>query len=72
MSAPRAIQPRPFRRPRRATRVGPFASRHIGPQADERDKMLAALGLTTWTSWSTQSMPRVDPDDGPLQPAARR
>jgi glycine dehydrogenase len=41
----------------RTSSVGPFASRHIGPQADERDKMLAALGLTSLEDLVDQAMP---------------
>jgi glycine dehydrogenase len=39
--------------------VGPFVSRHIGPQADERDTMLAALGLTTLDELVDASMPKA-------------
>ncbi|WP_375431908.1 aminomethyl-transferring glycine dehydrogenase [uncultured Friedmanniella sp.] len=35
----------------------PFVGRHIGPQPDERDKMLAALGLTTMDELVQQAMP---------------
>ena len=34
-----------------------FASRHIGPQPDERDKMLAALGLADLDELVDQSLP---------------
>ncbi len=34
-----------------------FASRHIGPQADERDKMLATLGLGSLEDLVEQAMP---------------
>ncbi|GAA2104359.1 aminomethyl-transferring glycine dehydrogenase [Microlunatus panaciterrae] len=36
----------------------PFASRHIGPQPDERDKMLAALGLQNLQQLVDESMPQ--------------
>jgi glycine dehydrogenase len=38
--------------------LGPFVSRHIGPQDDERDKMLAALGLSDLDELVDSSMPR--------------
>ncbi|HEY0237228.1 MAG TPA: glycine dehydrogenase (aminomethyl-transferring), partial [Friedmanniella sp.] len=34
-----------------------FADRHIGPRADERDKMLAALGLGSLEDLVAQAMP---------------
>ncbi len=34
-----------------------FSSRHIGPQSDERDKMLAALGLSDLEELVDQAMP---------------
>jgi len=37
-----------------------FAARHIGPQPDERDTMLAALGLglgDTWADWRSRARP---------------
>ncbi|MFL6026320.1 MAG: aminomethyl-transferring glycine dehydrogenase [Friedmanniella sp.] len=37
--------------------AAPFATRHIGPQADERDKMLAALGLGSLADLVEQAMP---------------
>ncbi len=43
-----------------------FASRHIGPQADERDKMLATLGLTDLHELVDQSMPDAIRMSGPL------
>ena len=36
---------------------GAFAARHIGPQADERGKMLAALGLTDLDELVEQALP---------------
>jgi len=47
--------------------VAPFVSRHIGPQADERDKMLAALGLGDLDELVDQSMPRGIRMDGSLR-----
>ncbi|MET1006877.1 MAG: glycine dehydrogenase (aminomethyl-transferring), partial [Propionibacteriaceae bacterium] len=46
--------------------VGPFVSRHIGPQADERDVMLAALGLDSLDALVDASMPRSIRMQGPL------
>jgi glycine dehydrogenase len=46
--------------------IGPFASRHIGPQADERDKMLAALGLRSLEDLVDQAMPSSIRMDRPL------
>ena len=43
-----------------------FAARHIGPQPDERDKMLAALGLTDLDELVDQSMPKAIRMDRPL------
>jgi glycine dehydrogenase len=37
--------------------AAPFATRHIGPQADERDKMLATLGLGSLDDLVEQAMP---------------
>ncbi|WP_375424898.1 aminomethyl-transferring glycine dehydrogenase [uncultured Friedmanniella sp.] len=37
--------------------TSPFVSRHIGPQPDERDKMLAALGLADMDDLVQQAMP---------------
>ncbi|MCW2810288.1 MAG: gcvP [Friedmanniella sp.] len=49
-----------------------FASRHIGPQADERDKMLAALGLSDLAELVEQSMPAAIRMTRPLDlPAAQ-
>ncbi|MBA3530119.1 MAG: glycine dehydrogenase (aminomethyl-transferring), partial [Propionibacteriaceae bacterium] len=39
--------------------LGPFVSRHIGPQADERDNMLAAMGLSHLDQLVDESMPRT-------------
>jgi glycine cleavage system P protein (glycine dehydrogenase) len=48
-----------------------FSTRHIGPQADDRDKMLAALGLTTLEQLVDQSLPRSIRSTEPLDlPAA--
>lgn len=48
-----------------------FSTRHIGPQADDRDKMLAALGLTTLEELVDQSLPRSIRSTEPLDlPAA--
>ncbi|HZA94286.1 MAG TPA: glycine dehydrogenase (aminomethyl-transferring), partial [Gemmatimonadales bacterium] len=44
-----------------------FVSRHIGPQPDERDKMLAALGLGHLDELIDQSMPRGIRLDGSLK-----
>jgi glycine dehydrogenase len=38
--------------------IGPCVSRHVGPQADERDAMLAALGLASLDELVEASMPR--------------
>ncbi|HYP46885.1 MAG TPA: aminomethyl-transferring glycine dehydrogenase [Propionibacteriaceae bacterium] len=38
--------------------LGPFVSRHIGPQDDERAKMLATLGLTELDQLVDEAMPR--------------
>src|SRR4029077_14474339 len=46
--------------------VGPFVSRHIGPQVDERDKMLAALGLASLEELVDQAMPSSIRMDRPL------
>ena len=35
-----------------------FSTRHIGPQADDREKMLATLGLTDLEQLVEQSLPR--------------
>ena len=43
-----------------------FTARHIGPQPDERDKMLAALGLTDLDELVDQSMPKAIRMDRPL------
>ena len=48
------------------TSIGPFVSRHIGPQADERDKMVAALGLADLDELVDQSIPRGIRLDHPL------
>jgi glycine dehydrogenase len=48
-----------------------FSTRHIGPQADDRDTMLAALGLTTLEQLVDQSLPRSIRSTEPLDlPAA--
>ncbi len=43
-----------------------FADRHIGPRADERDKMLAALGLGSLEDLVAQAMPAGIRMDHPL------
>ncbi|HEV2928835.1 MAG TPA: glycine dehydrogenase (aminomethyl-transferring), partial [Propionibacteriaceae bacterium] len=43
-----------------------FASRHIGPQPDERDKMLAALGLADLDELVEQSVPAAIRQTQPL------
>jgi len=49
-----------------------FASRHIGPQTDERDKMLAALGLADLDELVERAMPQAIRMRGRLElPAAR-
>ncbi len=53
--------------PSQDTSIGPFASRHIGPQPDERDKMLAAIGLADLDELVDQSIPRGIRLDGPLK-----
>jgi glycine dehydrogenase len=48
-----------------------FSTRHIGPQAGDRDKMLAALGLTNLEQLVDQSLPRSIRSSEPLElPAA--
>ena len=49
------------------TDIGPFVSRHVGPQADERDKMLAALGLADLDELVEQSIPQQIRMAGALQ-----
>jgi glycine dehydrogenase len=44
-----------------------FSSRHIGPQADDREKMLAALGLTDLEQLVEQSLPRSIRSTEPLR-----
>ena len=46
--------------------AAPFATRHIGPQADERDKMLAALGLGSLEDLVQQAMPDAIRSTRPL------
>jgi len=48
------------------TDIGPFVFRHIGPQADERDQMLAALGLDSLADLVDASMPRAIRMTAPL------
>ena len=43
-----------------------FSTRHIGPQADDREKMLAALGLTDLEQLVEQSLPRSIRSTEPL------
>jgi glycine dehydrogenase len=43
-----------------------FSTRHIGPQADDREKMLAALGLTDLEQLVDQSLPRSIRSTQPL------
>ncbi|HET9302654.1 MAG TPA: glycine dehydrogenase (aminomethyl-transferring), partial [Propionibacteriaceae bacterium] len=43
-----------------------FSTRHIGPQADDREKMLAALGLTHLEQLVDQSLPRSIRSTEPL------
>jgi len=53
-----------------ATRALPsqrFSSRHIGPQAEDREKMLAALGLTDLDQLVEQSLPRSIRSTEPLR-----
>jgi glycine dehydrogenase len=50
-----------------ATDTGPFVSRHVGPQVDERDKMLAALGLADLDELVEQSIPQKIRMAGALQ-----
>ena len=47
--------------------AGPFVSRHVGPQSDDRDKMLAALGLADLDELVEQSMPQKIRMSGALQ-----
>ncbi|MGO1973832.1 MAG: aminomethyl-transferring glycine dehydrogenase [Propionibacteriaceae bacterium] len=47
--------------------TAPFVHRHIGPQADERDAMLKALGLSDLEALADGSMPSKIRMDGPLQ-----
>jgi glycine cleavage system pyridoxal-binding protein P len=44
-----------------------FSSSHIGPQADDREKMLAALGLTDLEQLVEQSLPRSIRSTEPLR-----
>jgi len=46
--------------------AAPFTSRHIGPRPDERDKMLAALGLGSMADLVDQAMPDSIRMQGPL------
>jgi len=46
--------------------AAPFTSRHIGPRPDERDKMLAALGLGSLGDLVDQAMPDSIRMQGPL------
>src|SRR5215207_6073549 len=50
-----------------ATAIGPFVSRHVGPQTDERDKMLAALGLADLDELVEESIPQKIRMAGALQ-----
>ena len=50
-----------------AASVGPFVSRHIGPQADERDRMLAALGLRDLDELVDSAIPRSIRMQGTLE-----
>jgi glycine dehydrogenase len=43
-----------------------FSTRHIGPQADDREKMLAALGLTSLDQLVDESLPQSIRSTGPL------
>ena len=43
-----------------------FSTRHIGPQVDDREKMLAALGLTDLEQLVEQSLPRSIRSTEPL------
>jgi glycine dehydrogenase len=43
-----------------------FSTRHIGPQADDRDKMLAALGLHSLEQLVDQSLPQSIRSTEPL------
>src|SRR5688572_7807979 len=48
-----------------------FSTRHIGPQPDDRDKMLAALGLASLEQLVDQSLPRsIRSTEPPELPAA--
>ena len=47
-----------------------FSTRHIGPQADDREKMLAALGLTDLEQLVDAVTPAVDPQHRAARPAA--
>src|SRR3954463_15011000 len=44
-----------------------FSSRHIGPQADDRERMLAVLGLTHLEQLVDQSLPRSIRSTEPLR-----
>src|SRR5215204_3747591 len=50
-----------------ATAIGPFVSRHVGPQTGERDKMLAALGLADLDELVEESIPQKIRMAGALQ-----
>jgi hypothetical protein len=43
-----------------------FSTRHIGPQVDDREKMLATLGLTDLKQLTEQSLPRSIRSTEPL------
>ena len=45
---------------------GTFAARHIGPQADERDTMLAAVGAADLDDLVAQSLPAAITETEPL------
>ncbi|HEU5485481.1 MAG TPA: aminomethyl-transferring glycine dehydrogenase [Microlunatus sp.] len=47
--------------------AGPFASRHIGPRADERDTMLAAVGAADLADLVTQALPASITETEPLR-----
>ena len=47
--------------------TGPFVSRHIGLQSDDRDKMMAALGVADLDELVEQSMPQSIRMSGALQ-----
>ncbi len=50
----------------------PFVARHVGPRTDERDKMLAALGLADLSDLVDQALPPTIRSSAPLAlPAAR-